>query len=58
MVETGNNTEMALSIRNWLTTRASEISHLFGWKVPSGSDDGADGRESINSVKVQQFVFL
>lgn len=52
MVEPENVTEMSLPVRNWLSTCASEISHLFGWKVPSGSDDGGNGNESKNSVKV------
>ena len=52
VVEPENVTEMSLPVRNWLATCASEISHLFGWKVPSGSDDGGNGNESKNSVKV------
>ncbi|KAL7180670.1 hypothetical protein ACSBR1_043789 [Camellia fascicularis] len=52
IVEPENSTEMALPVRNWLSTCASEISHLFGWKVPLGYDDGGDGKESKNSIKV------
>lgn len=52
LVEPENVTEMSLPVRNWLVSRASEIAHLFGWKVPSGSDDGGDRTESKNSVKV------
>ncbi|KAL2539106.1 P-loop containing nucleoside triphosphate hydrolase superfamily protein [Abeliophyllum distichum] len=51
MVEPENTEEMALPVRNWLATCASEISSLFSWKVPSGADDGGDGTESRNSVK-------
>ncbi|KAL3835347.1 hypothetical protein ACJIZ3_010083 [Penstemon smallii] len=51
LIELENSTEMALSVRNWLSTCAQEISHLFGWKVPSGSDDGGDGTESRNSIR-------
>ncbi|KAI3455745.1 hypothetical protein Pfo_012408 [Paulownia fortunei] len=51
LIATENSTEMALSVRNWLATCASEISYLFGWKVPSGSDDGGDGTESRNSIR-------
>ncbi|KAH6773277.1 P-loop containing nucleoside triphosphate hydrolases superfamily protein [Perilla frutescens var. hirtella] len=51
LIETENSTEMSLSVRNWLTTCASEISYLLGWKVPSGSDDGGDGTESRNSIR-------
>ncbi|KAA8541523.1 hypothetical protein F0562_022675 [Nyssa sinensis] len=52
MVEPENSTEMALPVRNWLSTCASEISHYFGWKVPSGSDDGEEGKEAKNSIKI------
>lgn len=52
MVEPETSTEMALPVGQWLTTRAPEISHLFGWKTPCGSDDGGDGEESKNSVNV------
>lgn len=52
MVEPLSNTEMVLPVRNWLTTCASEISHMFGWKVPCGSDDGGERRVSKNSVQV------
>ncbi|XP_042048025.1 uncharacterized protein LOC121794091 isoform X1 [Salvia splendens] len=51
LIETEDSTEMSLSIRNWLVTRAPEISYLLGWKVPSGSDDGGDGTESRNSIR-------
>lgn len=54
MVEPENSTEMALPARDWLSTCASEISHLYGWKVPSGSDDGGDGKDSKNSIKVSK----
>lgn len=53
MVEPETSTEMALPVGRWLTTRVSEVSHLFGWRTPSGSDDGGDGEESKNSVKVK-----
>ncbi|KAK1434263.1 hypothetical protein QVD17_11183 [Tagetes erecta] len=52
MVEPESSTEMALPVGHWLTTRAPEVSHLFGWRTPSGSDDGGVGEELINSVKV------
>ncbi|KAI3786251.1 hypothetical protein L1987_45386 [Smallanthus sonchifolius] len=52
MVEPESSTEMALPVGHWLATRAPEVSHLFGWRTPSGSDDGGDGEESNNSVKV------
>ncbi|KAF8389472.1 hypothetical protein HHK36_026167 [Tetracentron sinense] len=50
MVEPENSTEMALSIRDWLSSYAGKISASFGWEVPTGSDDGGDGRESKNSI--------
>nr|GMC77348.1 putative helicase magatama 3 [Ipomoea batatas] len=52
MVEPENNSERSLSLENWLKTCTSEISHAFGWKVPSGSNDGGDGMVSKNSVNV------
>ncbi|KAL3632175.1 hypothetical protein CASFOL_025159 [Castilleja foliolosa] len=52
LTEPGNNSEMTLSVKNWLATCASEVSYLFGWKVPSGSDDGGDGTESKNSIRI------
>lgn len=52
MVEPENSTEMTVSVRNWLSSSASEISTSFGWKVPTGSDDGGKGKESKNSIKV------
>lgn len=54
MVEPENSTEMAIPVRDWLSTCASEISHLYFWKVPSGSDDGGDGKDSKNSMKVSK----
>ncbi|KAL8458916.1 hypothetical protein ACS0TY_036417 [Phlomoides rotata] len=51
LIEIENSTEMSLSVRNWLATRASEIGYLLGWKVPTGSDDGGDGTESRNSIR-------
>ncbi|MFS7974709.1 putative P-loop containing nucleoside triphosphate hydrolase, DNA2/NAM7 helicase, helicase [Helianthus anomalus] len=52
MVEPESNTETALPVGHWLTTRAPEVSRLLGWRTPSGFDDGGDGEESKNSVKV------
>lgn len=52
MIEPETSADMALPVGNWLTTRAPEVSPLFGWRTPSGSDDGGDGKESKNSVKV------
>ncbi|KAL3511525.1 hypothetical protein ACH5RR_024242 [Cinchona calisaya] len=54
MVEAENSSAMSVSIGDLMTTCASELSHLFQWKVPSGSDDGGDGAESKNSISVSK----
>ncbi|XP_027122644.1 uncharacterized protein [Coffea arabica] len=54
MVEAEYSIRMSVSIGDLLTTCASEISHLFGWKIPSGSDDGGDRAESKNSIGVSK----
>ncbi|EPS66614.1 hypothetical protein M569_08161, partial [Genlisea aurea] len=53
-MEPFNSTEMALSIRIWLATCASEISHILDWKVPTGSDDGGDKEDHKNSVRISK----
>ena len=50
MVEPEINSEGALPVRTWLSS--SEISATFGWKLPTGSDDGGDEKEQKNSIKV------
>ncbi|KAK7841514.1 putative helicase magatama 3 [Quercus suber] len=52
MVEPESSEEMALPVRTWLSSSATVISNSFGWKIPTGSDDGGEGKESKNSVKV------
>ncbi|PRQ51867.1 putative helicase senataxin, P-loop containing nucleoside triphosphate hydrolase [Rosa chinensis] len=52
MVEPESSAEMALPVRTWLSSSATEIAPTFGWKVPTGSDDGGEGKESKNSIKV------
>ncbi|XP_065864126.1 uncharacterized protein [Euphorbia lathyris] len=52
MTEPETAAEMVLSVRSWLLSSATEISNSFGWKVPTGSDDGGGGKESKNSVRV------
>lgn len=52
MVEPESSSEMSIPIRTWLSSSATDISATFGWKVPTGSDDGGDGKESKNSIKV------
>ncbi|XP_043709230.1 uncharacterized protein LOC122658369 [Telopea speciosissima] len=46
--EDGN---VALSVRDWLSSYAGTISASFEWEIPNGSDHGGDGKESKNSVK-------
>ncbi|XVF86232.1 hypothetical protein PTKIN_Ptkin18bG0023800 [Pterospermum kingtungense] len=50
MVEPENSAELALDVKGWLSSSAAEISSTFGWKVPTGSDDGA--KESKNSMRL------
>ncbi|TKY47970.1 Helicase SEN1 [Spatholobus suberectus] len=57
MVEFENSAEMVLPIRSFLSSYAAEISSSFGWKVPTGSDDGGDGNKSKNSVEVLTMSF-
>ncbi|GMY38273.1 helicase SEN1 [Fagus crenata] len=52
MVEPESSEEMAVPVRTWLSSSATEISTSFGWKIPTGSDDGGEGKESKNSVTV------
>ncbi|RZB62240.1 Helicase SEN1 isoform B [Glycine soja] len=57
MVEFEKGAEMVLPIRSFLSSYAAEISSSFGWKVPTGSDDGGDGSKSKNSVEVLTMPF-
>ncbi|KAK4837593.1 hypothetical protein QYF36_006782 [Acer negundo] len=52
IVEPEITAEMALDVRTWLASSATEISSTFGWKVPTGCDDGGGGKESKNSMDV------
>ncbi|WCJ37161.1 P-loop containing nucleoside triphosphate hydrolases superfamily protein [Euphorbia peplus] len=52
MTEPETAAEMALGVKSWLLSSAAEISNSFGWKVPTGSNDGGGGNESKNSVRV------
>lgn len=52
MIESEESAEMSVSIRDWLSSSVSEITASFGWKVPTGSDDGGRGKESKNSVSL------
>ncbi|CAN1306121.1 Helicase SEN1 [Linum perenne] len=52
LVEPESSPQMTTPVKTWLTSSVSEISASFVWKVPTGSDDGGDGKESKNSVRV------
>ncbi|XP_047266175.1 helicase SEN1 isoform X3 [Capsicum annuum] len=52
LLESDNDSDMTPSVGHWLRTCGSDISHVFNWKVPSGSNDGGEGVESKNSIKV------
>ncbi|KAK2371693.1 P-loop containing nucleoside triphosphate hydrolase superfamily protein [Trifolium repens] len=57
MVELESSAEMMLPVRSCPSYFAAEISSSFGWKVPTGSDDGGDGNKSKNSVEVLTMSF-
>ncbi|KAK2425524.1 P-loop containing nucleoside triphosphate hydrolase superfamily protein [Trifolium repens] len=57
MVELESSAEMMLPVRSCPSSFAAEISSSFGWKVPTGSDDGGDGNKSKNSVEVLTMSF-
>ncbi|XP_020965936.1 uncharacterized protein LOC107617542 isoform X4 [Arachis ipaensis] len=52
MIELEKSSETVLPVRSCLSSYAAEISSSFGWKIPTGSDDGGDGKKSKNSVEV------
>lgn len=51
-IEPGVGTEISMPIKTWLSSSATEVSSSFGWRVPTGSDDGGGGSVSKNSVEV------
>ncbi|KAK7325346.1 hypothetical protein VNO77_29508 [Canavalia gladiata] len=57
MVELENSADMVLPVRSFLSSYATEICSSFGWKAPTGSDDGGDGNKSKNSVEVLTMSF-
>ncbi|WJX30346.1 hypothetical protein P8452_18898 [Trifolium repens] len=57
MVELESSAEMMLPVRSCHSSFAAEMSSSFGWKVPTGSDDGGDGNKSKNSVEVLTVSF-
>ncbi|XP_074268049.1 uncharacterized protein LOC141591568 [Silene latifolia] len=52
MVEAENSSELSIPVKSWLSSSAVEVSAHFGWKSPTGSNDGGDGSASKNSVRV------
>ncbi|KAH9621750.1 hypothetical protein KSS87_008585 [Heliosperma pusillum] len=52
MVEADNSSELSIPVKSWLSSSAAEVSAHFGWKSPTGSNDGGDGSASKNSVRV------
>ncbi|KAH0465398.1 hypothetical protein IEQ34_005501 [Dendrobium chrysotoxum] len=51
VLELNFSVDISLSVRDWLSIHASEISSSFGWQIPTGFDDGGEGKESRNSIK-------
>ncbi|KAI0518870.1 hypothetical protein KFK09_006307 [Dendrobium nobile] len=51
VLELNFSIDISLSVRDWLSIHASEISSSFGWQIPTGFDDGGEGKESRNSIK-------
>lgn len=51
-LESDNEFGMTPSASHWLRNCGSDVSHVFSWKVPSGSNDGGEGVESKNSIRV------
>ncbi|XP_038985729.1 uncharacterized protein LOC103713146 isoform X2 [Phoenix dactylifera] len=58
MLESMSSVELSLSVDNWLSSYAGEISSSLMWEVPNGSDDGGDGNETRNSVKASSMCIL
>ncbi|XP_019707473.1 uncharacterized protein [Elaeis guineensis] len=58
MLESMSSVELSLSVDDWLSSYAGEISSSLMWEVPNGSDDGGDGNESRNSVKALSLCIL
>lgn len=51
VLELNFSVDMSLSVQDWLSVHASEISSSFGWQIPTGFDDGGEGKESRNSIR-------
>lgn len=51
LLEFASTMELSSSIEEWLSVNAREISSSFGWEIPTGTDDGGDGKDCRNSVR-------
>ncbi|WOK96345.1 hypothetical protein Cni_G05052 [Canna indica] len=58
LLESGSSMELSSSVEEWMSLNAREISSSFGWEVPTGTDDGGDGRECRNSVRASSRTVL
>lgn len=56
LLEFGSIIEFSSSIEEFLSLNAREILSSFGWEIPTGSDDGGDGKESRNSVRASSMA--
>ncbi|CAL9102821.1 unnamed protein product [Musa textilis] len=56
LLEFGSIIEFSSSIEEFLSLNAKEILSSFGWEIPTGSDDGGDGKESRNSVRASSMA--
>ncbi|KAL5065976.1 hypothetical protein RYX36_027713 [Vicia faba] len=57
MVELESSAEMMPPVRSCLSSFVAELSFSFGWKVPTGSNDGGDGNKTKKSVEVLTMSF-
>jgi hypothetical protein len=58
VLEPALTTESSEPVNPWLSSHAGEVSSTFTWQVPNGADDGGDGKDCINSLKVSRFCSL
>ncbi|XP_062193349.1 uncharacterized protein LOC133896754 isoform X2 [Phragmites australis] len=58
ILEPGLATESLMPVNAWLSLHAGEVSPTFTWQVPNGADDGGDGKDCLNTLKVSQFCTL
>ncbi|XP_073000501.1 uncharacterized protein [Typha latifolia] len=54
LFEPESTLDSSLSVENWLSSYAGDISSTFVWETPKGSDDGGLGKDSRNSVKLSE----